>query len=65
MQPCGEEAMECPGLDHLCQSRKEQPKPEDSNNRVNESRRPGLDHPGRIKQQEPPHPGLDHSGTSG
>ena len=24
-----------------------------------------LDHPGRIKQQEPPHPGLDHPGTSG
>ena len=27
--------------------------------------RHGLDHPGRIKQQEPPHPGLDHPGTSG
>ena len=26
---------------------------------------PGLDHPGRIKQQEPPPPGLDHPGTSG
>ena len=24
---------------------------------------PGLDHPGRIKQQEPPPPGLDHPGT--
>ena len=25
----------------------------------------GLDHPGRIKLQEPPHPGLDHEGTRG
>ena len=27
--------------------------------------RQGLDHPGRIKQQEPPHPRLDHPGTRG
>ena len=26
---------------------------------------PRLDHPGRIKQQEPPPPGLDHPGKSG
>ena len=29
------------------------------------AKRHGLDHPGRIKQQEPPHPGLDHPGTRG
>ena len=29
------------------------------------TRCPGLDHPGRTKQQEPPPPGLDHPGTSG
>ena len=27
--------------------------------------RHGRDHPGRIKQQEPPHPGLAHPGTRG
>ena len=29
------------------------------------ARRHGLDHPGRIKQQEPPQPGLDDPGTRG
>ena len=57
--------MECPGLDHPGQNRKERPKQNDSSIRGNESIRPGLDHPGRIKQQDPTHPGLDHPGTSG
>ena len=30
-----------------------------------ETRRPGLDRPGWVKQQEPPPPGMEHPGTSG
>ena len=33
--------------------------------RRKESRRLGLEHPGRTKQQGPPPPGLEHPGTSG
>ena len=33
--------------------------------RAEETKRPGLDHPGRTKQQEPPPPGQEHPGTSG
>ena len=65
MLQCCDEAMECPGLDHPGQSKKERPKQNGSNMRRKESRRPALGHPGRIKQQEPPPRGLDHPGTSG
>ena len=60
MQRCGDEAMECPGEDHLGQSKKERPQQNDSKMRRKESRCSGLDHLGWNKQQEPPPPGLDH-----
>ena len=59
MQRSGDGAMKSPGLDHWGQNRKEQPK------HTEHTRRTRLDHPGRSKQQEPPPPGLEHSGTSG
>ena len=37
----------------------------DPDEAAQETRRPGLDHPGRNKQQETPPPGLDHPGASG
>ena len=37
----------------------------DPDEAAQETRRPGLDLPGRNKQQEPPPPGLNHPGTSG
>ena len=64
-QRCGDKAMECLGLDHPGQNKKERPNQNNSNQRRWESKRPGLDHPGRNKQQEPPPRGLDHLGPSG
>ena len=52
MQRCCDEAIECPGLDH--QNKKERPKQNDIKMRSKESRRPGLEHPGRKKRQGPP-----------
>ena len=65
MQRSAEEAMECPGLDHPGQNKKERPKPNDNKIRRKESRRPGREDLGRNKQQGLPLPGLDHPGTSG
>ena len=66
MQRTGDEAMECPVLDHPEHNRKERPKPNNNSNIPRkESRRPRLDHLGRIKQQEPPQAGPDHPGISG
>ena len=64
-QPRADEDMECPGLDHTGQNKKERPKQNDNKKRRKESQRPGLEHPGRNKQQGPPPPGLEHPGTSG
>ena len=65
MQRSADEAMECPGLDHPRQNKKERPKRNDNKMRRKESRRPGLEHPGRNRQQGLPPSGLDHLGTSG
>ena len=65
MQRSGDEAKKCRGLDHPGQIMKEWLKHDASINRRNKTRRLGLDHPGRNKQQQPPSPGLDHPGTSG
>ena len=64
MQRSADEAMECPGFDHPGQNKKE--RTEGNNNKMSrkESRRPGLEHAGRNKQQGLPPPGLDHPGTS-
>ena len=51
-RPRADEDKECPGLDHQGQNKKE-------------TRRPGLERPGRDKQQGPPAPGLEHLRTSG
>ena len=48
--------MECPGLHHPGQNKKQRPKQTDNKMRRKESRRPGLQHPGRKKQQGPPPP---------
>ena len=63
-QQSADEAMECRGLDHPGQNKKERPKQNDNKTRK-ESRRPGLEHPGRNKQQGLPPPGLDRPGKSG
>ena len=57
--------MECPGLDHPGQNKKERPQQNDSKIPRKETRRPGPELPGRNKQQGPPPPGPEHPGTSG
>ena len=64
-QPRADEDMEYPKLDHTGQNKKERPKQGDNKMRRKESGGPGLEHPGRNKQQGPPPPGLEHPGTSG
>ena len=51
MQRSGDEAKNCQGLDHPGQNKKEWRKHDASINRYNKTRRPGLDHPERNKQQ--------------
>ena len=58
MQRGGDETMKCLGQDHPGQNRKGRPKRKEGKKREKESGRPGLDHPGRKKQQEPPPHGL-------
>ena len=65
MQQSSDETMEGTGLDHPGENKKERPKGNYSIIRWNENCRPGLDHSGQIKQQEPPPSQLDHRGTSG
>ena len=57
--------MEYPRLDHTGQNKKERPEQRDNKMRRKGSRRPGLEHPGRIKRQGPPPPRRGHPGTSG
>ena len=64
-QPRAEEDMECPGLDHRGKDKKGGPKRHNNKMRRKVTRRHGLEHPGRNKQQGPPPPGLDHLGTTG
>ena len=64
MQPCGDETIKCPGLDHPGQKRNERRKQNDSKKRRKEAGRSGLQHPGQNKQQEPPPPGLEHPGRN-
>ena len=64
-QPRADEDMECPGLDHPGQNKKERPKRKDHKMQRKESRHPGLEHPGPNKQQGAPAPGLEHLGTRG
>ena len=62
-QPRADEDMECPGLDHPGQNKKERPKRKDHKMRRKVTRQPGLEHPERNKQQGPPLPRLEHQGT--
>ena len=56
--------MEYPRLEQTGQKKMERPKQSDNQMRRKESRRPGLEHPGRNKRQGLPPPGLGHPGTS-
>ena len=58
MQQSGDEAVDSRTLEHPGQNMKDRPKPQESINRRKETRRPKLQHLGRIKLQGPPRPGL-------
>ena len=64
-QPRADKEMEYPRLDHTGQNKKERLKQNDNKMRRKQSRRLGLKHTGRNKQQGPPPPGLEHPGTFG
>ena len=65
MQPCRDETMKFPGLDHPeKKKRRSGQNQNDGKRRREELGRPGLEHPVQNKQQEPPAPGLDHPGRN-
>ena len=64
-QPKADEDMQNPRPDQTGQHKKERPKKRDNKMQRKESRRPGLERPGRNTRPGPPPLALGHPGTSG